>query len=802
MKKYSFIILFFYSFIYQLHFGQCDNSGTDNQLACDSYTWIDGVTYTTNNNSATHTLTNIAGCDSVVTLNLTINSSSTGTDTQIACDSYTWIDGVTYTTSNNSATHTLTNSAGCDSVVTLNLQIKVSSLNPSGVTSSDSIICENNNLLLNVNGGLLGTNSQWVWYKDSCSGSPIDSGISIVVTQTSNTTYFVRAEGDCNNTICEDITVNNFPYFINLDSISIDSTFDSNNNTWSILDTVCPQTAVKLFAHFSSPFPQGYSVTWYENSCGATSIGSGDSIIVFPDSSTTYYARVTGTCGASLCKQITITTKDGSISPTGIQTSLNNFCAGGSTNLSIIGGQLGTGAVWNWYESTCDSNSIGSGPTINVTPNATTMYYVRANGGSCGSTSCEEILINIYELNVYHSEIDSTCESSSFILQGGFPQGGIYSGSGVLDSIFDPNSSGIGSHTVTYIYTDSNNCTDSTQFQVVVLEPNIDPLVIDASLYEICNGNSTTINLNNSNQLITGSQWVWYQGSCGTGQVIGTSTTNNQITVSPSTTSNYYVRAEGGLCPASNCIGVTIDVYTLETHLSELEDICGDDYPIFELEGGSPSGGIYSGNGVENGIFHPKLAGVGIHNITYTYSLGPCVATDVETINIESSPLSVYYSIEQETCSEGGIMIHAHTINGSGYYEYQWSDGSYNNPLTYANNDIYNVLVSDADNCFKLLDSISFDNDLECIEMVNTFTPNGDGINDKWNPDFSNYDKVSLIVFNKWGNEIIQFDSSTIEWDGKTKDGVDLPSGTYYYFLELTKNLDEITQSGPITIIR
>jgi hypothetical protein len=42
--------------------------------ACDSYTWIDGVTYTSSNNTATHTLTNVAGCDSVVTLNLTINA--------------------------------------------------------------------------------------------------------------------------------------------------------------------------------------------------------------------------------------------------------------------------------------------------------------------------------------------------------------------------------------------------------------------------------------------------------------------------------------------------------------------------------------------------------------------------------------------------------------------------------------------------------------------------------------------------------------------------------------------------------
>jgi hypothetical protein len=98
-------------------------SGTDVQTACDSYTWIDGVTYTASNNTATFTLTNAAGCDSIVTLNLTITNSTTGTDVQTACDSYTWIDGVTYTASNNTATFTLTNAAGCDSIVTLNLTI-------------------------------------------------------------------------------------------------------------------------------------------------------------------------------------------------------------------------------------------------------------------------------------------------------------------------------------------------------------------------------------------------------------------------------------------------------------------------------------------------------------------------------------------------------------------------------------------------------------------------------------------------------------------------------------------------------
>ncbi len=114
------------------------SSGVDVITACDSYTWIDGVTYTSSNNTATHTLTNAAGCDSVVTLDLTILESTTGVDVATACDSYTWIDGVTYTASNNTATWTLTNAVGCDSVVTLDLTILESTTGVDVVEACDS----------------------------------------------------------------------------------------------------------------------------------------------------------------------------------------------------------------------------------------------------------------------------------------------------------------------------------------------------------------------------------------------------------------------------------------------------------------------------------------------------------------------------------------------------------------------------------------------------------------------------------------------------------------------------------------
>jgi len=109
--------------------GNCNynTTSTDVQTACDSYTWIDGITYTSSNNSATFLYQTINGCDSLVTLDLTINYSNTSTDVQTACDSYTWIDGINYTASNNSAYFLLQSINGCDSLVTLYLTINYSS---------------------------------------------------------------------------------------------------------------------------------------------------------------------------------------------------------------------------------------------------------------------------------------------------------------------------------------------------------------------------------------------------------------------------------------------------------------------------------------------------------------------------------------------------------------------------------------------------------------------------------------------------------------------------------------------------
>ena len=108
-------------------------TGVDEQVVCDSLTWLDGVSYYASTNTPTFTYEGGAanGCDSVVTLHLTVNYTATGIDEQVACDSMTWLDGVTYYASTTSPTYTYPGAAanGCDSVVTLHLTMNYSSHN-------------------------------------------------------------------------------------------------------------------------------------------------------------------------------------------------------------------------------------------------------------------------------------------------------------------------------------------------------------------------------------------------------------------------------------------------------------------------------------------------------------------------------------------------------------------------------------------------------------------------------------------------------------------------------------------------
>jgi hypothetical protein len=177
------------------------------ETACGSYT-LNSQTYTSSN-TYQQVLQNVAGCDSTITLNLTILPNAAGTDVQNSCGAFTWIDGNVYNSSNNTATFTLVGDAenGCDSTVTLNLTVV------------------NINTGVSVNGAVLtaaqaGAAYQWI----NCStGAPISGATNQSYTATENGSYRVEITvGSCTElSACESVTglslnENELPAFFNV----------------------------------------------------------------------------------------------------------------------------------------------------------------------------------------------------------------------------------------------------------------------------------------------------------------------------------------------------------------------------------------------------------------------------------------------------------------------------------------------------------------------------------------------------------------------------------------------------------
>jgi hypothetical protein len=190
---------------------------------------------------------------------------------------------------------------GCADSTTLNFVFAANSTNPSSITASPSVVVPGGSTTLTVNGGSLGTGASWKWYSGSCGGTPVGTGTSITVNPTSTTTYFVRAEGLCNNSNCVSVTVT-----VALCGPTSISSSSPNN-------TICSGQSVYLYVR--GTLLSSSSWRWYRTSCGnpgtpRSSIGSDSLIRVAPTTTTTYYVRSEGgACGITQCLSITIIVK-------------------------------------------------------------------------------------------------------------------------------------------------------------------------------------------------------------------------------------------------------------------------------------------------------------------------------------------------------------------------------------------------------------------------------------------------------------------------------------------------------------
>ena len=266
------------------------SNSSSNDTVCDSYTWAqNNVTYTSSG-AYIDTVTNAAGCDSIITLNLTVNKSSNSSSNDTVCDNYTWPqNNVTYASS-GAYTDTVTNAAGCDSIITLNLIVNRSNNSSISDTACDSYTWAQNNVTYTISGTYIDTTTN-------------TAGCDSIVTLT--LTIRNSSNSISNNTVCDSYTwmQNNVTYTssgvytdtvtnaVGCDSIiTLNLTVNSSNKS-SISNTACD------------------SYTWPQNNVTYTSNG-------------TYVDTTTNSAGCDSIVTLTLTIRNSSNS-----SSLQTACA-------------------------------------------------------------------------------------------------------------------------------------------------------------------------------------------------------------------------------------------------------------------------------------------------------------------------------------------------------------------------------------------------------------------------------------------------------------------------------------------
>ena len=376
----------------------------------------------------------------------------------------------------------LWHSMWCDSCSSLNLT----------TSASPSTICSGNSSILTVTGA------------DSYQWNTGDNTASITVSPSTNTTYSVTGttiEG-CTGTAKVTVTVHSLP--------NISATADPED--------ICLGESSDLMV--SSDIP-GTTFNW------SNGLGTNPNVTISPTVTTTY--SVTGTTieGCTGTAEITVTVNPlPNISATATP---EDICLGESSDLMVSSDIPGTTFTW--------SNSLGTNPSVTVSPTENTTYTVTGTSASCSATAIVSVIVNSVIPTITASASPSTiCYGSSSTLSANGGTTYIWS-TGSTNQTINVSPTNTTTYTVTGT---TSGCTSTATINVTV---NPSPSVtISASPTTICSDSSATLTANGA------TSYNWSTGS-----------TNQTITVTPSSTTTYTVTGTLSGCSAIATITITVE---------------------------------------------------------------------------------------------------------------------------------------------------------------------------------------------------------------------------------------------------
>jgi len=293
-----------------------------------------------------------------------------------------------------------------------------------------------------------------------------------------------------------------------------------------------------ICATFSSNLNAFGALTYSWSPATGLSATTGQNVTATPPSTTTY--TVTGsdqfTCTASA--QTTIT-----VIPNPVVTvtpASPAICFGGNVTLTANGA-----TSYTWIPTTGLSSS--NTPVVSASPNATITYTVTGVTSGCNGSTTVMVTVNPLPV-VTFAPLNQVClNDTPFTLTQGSPAGGSYTGNGITNTnTFNPSIAGVGTHQITYTYTDNNNCVN-TATQSITVKPN-PVMTVTPDNVNICLGTSVSFVANGADT------YLWSPDNTLSSSV------GSAVTATPTSPTVYTVVGTTDGCTASE--SATVNTYT------------------------------------------------------------------------------------------------------------------------------------------------------------------------------------------------------------------------------------------------
>jgi gliding motility-associated-like protein len=313
------------------------------------------------------------------------------------------------------------------------------------------------------------------------------------------------------------------------------------------------------------------------------------------------------------------------------------------------------------------TNGVWTGPGINgnkfdpniAGPGQHTLTYT-LTGGCIGT---QTIQITVYPAPTASIDpVATLCIDDPAITLIGTPSGGIFTGSGVTGTTFTPSIPG--NFIVTYQYTDANQCSAFANTTIEVVNCNcVNPVVVNAGPDLVfCPTGAQSVSGTGSNA----ASYIWTTN--GTGTFSNANNLNTTYTPSASDVANGSITLTltgtdpdgNGPCQAAED-EVVITFENTNIVIDPTNPLCINSSSVTLTA--TPSGGVFSGNGVTGIIFNPGAAGVGSHTITYSIG-GNCPTSKTTTIVVNPLPVITIPPIGSICLNDPPINLNASPTGG------------------------------------------------------------------------------------------------------------------------------------------